>query len=127
MYKLLLIDDEEEFRGVVGEFLKKAGFIVRLAASGDEGIEIFRKERIDLVIVDIWMPDKDGLETMMDIRRSFSGAKVIAISGGGPSGNLQPLARAKQLGAKAVLTKPFTNDELLEAISCALYAKRDAA
>ncbi len=117
MNKLLLIDDDDEFRRVVGEFLRNAGFKVHLAATGEEGVQIFRAERIDLVLVDIWMPDKDGLDTMLDIRRTLRDAKIIAISGGGRLGSLNPLRWAGQLGASAILVKPFTNGELMKAIS----------
>ncbi len=71
--------------------LVNAGFDVVRAESSKEGIEIFRAEKVDLVIVDIWMPEKDGLETIMDIRRSFREARIIAITGGGRLGLMNPL------------------------------------
>ena len=120
MPRILIIDDDETIRHVLGKALEQAGFEVALAVDGRDGTQKFRSAHYDLVIVDIWMPEKDGLETLMEIRRNTPHAKVIAMSGGGQRGLMQPLNWAQQLGAVAALTKPFTAEELLAVIRTTL-------
>src|SRR3954462_3398936 len=100
MTRILVIDDDEQFRCAIGEMLAQSHFNVVLAADAEDGLRIFRSEAVDLVIVDIWMPEKDGLETLMELRRIDPKAKVIAISGGGRLGLLKPLTWASLMGAK---------------------------
>jgi CheY-like chemotaxis protein len=92
--------------------------------NGTEGVIQFLGGQFDLVIVDIWMPEKDGLETLMEIRRNTPEAKVIVMSGGG--GGIAPtshLKRAKELGAVATLTKPFLSCDLLQAVQEATQSR----
>src|SRR3954454_19068207 len=112
MNRILVIDDDESIRLILAKALEQAGYKVDVAVDGREGTQQFRTEHYDVVIVDIWMPEKDGLETLMEIRRNTPGAKVIAISGGGRLGIMSPLGWAKCLGAVAVLIKPFSSEEL---------------
>jgi len=114
---LLVIDDDEDARHVLGESLRKAGYETVVAAGGAEGVQLFQSGGVDLVIIDIWMPEKDGLETLMEIRRIDRGSKIIAISGGGRLGLTSPLSWASQMGAKSILTKPFSHEELLAVVS----------
>lgn len=97
---------------MVQDTLTARGYRVEVASSCQEGMAIFRRQRIDLAIVDIFMPDKDGLETLMEMRRHSQEAKVLAMSGGGGIGFEHGLALAQKLGAKATLPKPFTPEEL---------------
>jgi CheY-like chemotaxis protein len=127
MSKILIIDDEEEIRRMFGEALENAGYDVLLASNGEEGLRLFRRHQIDLVLLDIWMPEKDGLETLVEIRRSQRSAKLIAISGGGRLGLMSPLDWASRLGAKAILRKPFTIDQLLATVSQALSVEPNSA
>src|SRR3954452_19874294 len=113
MNRILIIDDDQLIRDVMARALEQAGYRVDVAVDGREGTQRFRAEHFDLVIVDIWMPEKDGLETLMEIRRNTPHAKVIAMSGGGRLGMTSPLEWAKRLGAVAVLVKPFSVVELL--------------
>jgi DNA-binding NtrC family response regulator len=121
MNRILVIDDDEVIRSIVGKALELAGYQVQLAVDGQEGMRKFRSGSFDVVIVDMWMPQKDGLETLMDIRRNTPHARVIAMSGGGRVGT-NPLNWARQLGAAAVLTKPFGIEQLLKAVRSALGA-----
>jgi len=117
MQTILIVDDDEETRKVLHESLTRAGFSPFAVASGEEAVRVCRAQRIDVVLLDIWMPEKDGLETVMEIRRGAPEAKAIAMSGGGKLGSMHPLTFAARLGAKRTLTKPFTHQELLSAIS----------
>ncbi|MCP4622523.1 MAG: response regulator, partial [bacterium] len=90
---------------------------------GSEGMKLFNANSVDLVITDIVMPEKEGIETIMEIRKAPGDVKVIAISGGGrqePEGYLE---LAKQLGVKFTFTKPFKQDDLLGAVHELLKGK----
>jgi len=117
MARILLIDDSDEFRDVFKEILERSGYIVVDAAGGDEGIRRYKENPVDLVITDIVMPGKEGLETMMELRRANPAVKIIAISGGGfedPSTYLEGAALLG--GAIRTFTKPFPMDKMLLAI-----------
>ena len=117
MKRILIIDDDESIRRAIRRPLSKAGFSVQVAVNGTEGVSQFLGGQFDLVIVDIWMPEKNGLETLTEIRRNTPEAKVIVMSGGergmAPTSQLK---RAKELGAVATLTKPFPLSDLLQAV-----------
>lgn len=111
--KVLVIDDEEGIRNVLQRTLVAVGFDVIAAKSGEEGTNVFRRERVDVVVVDMVLPKKDGVETIMDIRRGFPQAKFIAMSG---EKNSEMLGLAEKVGAQMRLTKPFTRQQLIGAI-----------
>jgi len=115
--KILVVDDDDAMRGSIAEILSRAGFDVLAAPNGIEGLRHFRAHRIDLAIVDIFMPDKDGFETLMEMRRHALDAKVLAISGGGGLGTKEVLSMAEKLRAAATLSKPFTREQLLAAVA----------
>jgi YesN/AraC family two-component response regulator len=96
--------------------LKRAGHEVVEAPDGIEGIRLYQEKQPHLVITDIVMPKKEGLETILDLRREDPQVKIIAISGGGRIGPESYLDIAEGFGANRILTKPFNNKELLEAI-----------
>ena len=114
--KILIIDDDELVRMTCNNILKKAGYEPITASNGVSGLEKFRKEKPDLVITDILMPDKEGLETITEIRAIRADAKIIAISGGGSTQNMSFLQLAKKLGANGVLKKPVRPETLLSAV-----------
>ena len=116
MVSILVIDDEEHIRMLIRKMLELSGYEVYEAPDGKVGLELYRKKPTDLIITDILMPEKEGLETIMELRRYYPKAKIIAISGGGQIGNLSFLSAAKHLGALRTLTKPFTHKELLKTI-----------
>jgi DNA-binding response OmpR family regulator len=93
------------------------GHTVIEARNGKEGLELFRSAGADLLITDIVMPEKEGLEVLMELRRSHSRVKIIAISGGGRQNAEDYLHMAKRMGAAKVLAKPFSNEALLAAIN----------
>jgi DNA-binding response OmpR family regulator len=118
--RILIIDDEDQPRRMLQQVLTRAGYEVVEARNGNEGLQRFRTRPTDLVITDILMPEKEGLETIIDIRREFPTAKIIAISGGGRAGNLNFLDVAQRLGAQRVLQKPFELQEMLAAVRALL-------
>ncbi|GAB4247312.1 response regulator [Deferrisoma sp.] len=120
MAKILLVDDEEEVRRVLGELLTRAGHEVVVAADGEEGLRAFREHRPDLVVTDLLMPVRGGLSLIVEVRELDPGARVLAISGGGPRGHLNFLETARALGDVETLRKPFRRAELLAAVNRAL-------
>ena len=116
MAKILLIDDDDPLRAIMCETLKHFGHMVVEARNGKEGMELFEQTRMDLVITDIVMPEKEGLEVLMELRKQPKPVKVIAISGGGSTGKVEYLHIAKLMGASAVLAKPFSLIALMTAV-----------
>jgi DNA-binding response OmpR family regulator len=114
MNSVLVIDDDPKVRGALAQAFKRAGYEVLDAADGRQGIDLYRERHADLVVTDILMPEKDGWDTISELRSGFPEARIIAISGGGP--NLGPytcLTVGKQLGADRVLLKPFKLEDLI--------------
>ena len=124
MAHILIIDDNRVVRKLVRQFLADAGHVLYEAEDGKIAQRIFDKEPIDLVITDIFMPEKEGLEVIRDIRQGARPIPIIAISGSGRLGGPDVLKFARDLGANVTLTKPFTRDQLLEAVRTCLPAGR---
>lgn len=116
MARILVIDDQELVREAILVALEGAGHEVAEAENGQEGITLQKEQPFNLVITDIVMPVKEGVETIQELRRDFDGLKIIAISGGGRSKSDNYLEVAGRLGADKVLPKPFTNAELLTCV-----------
>lgn len=116
MPRILIVDDEAEIRSLMKEILEGNGYEVDEAPDGNEAVRSMAAARADLVITDMLMPDKEGLETMREIRSSHPDVKIIAISGGGLIGPESYLTLAKSLGADRTFTKPFDLHEVLGAI-----------
>lgn len=116
MASILLVDDDEQFRTMLSEVLKRAGHDVQEACNGSEATRMYRSHRTDLVITDLIMPDKEGLETIREIRQNDPGVRIIAMSGGGRNGNIDYLRMASMFGAQQVVDKPFAHREILEAV-----------
>ncbi len=112
---ILLIDDEKPFRAVIKQVLSKAGYEVVEAANGVEGINRFNEKPADMIITDIIMPEKEGIETIIELKKAHPRLKLIAMSGGGWYGTDIDFDMAKRLGART-LDKPFALHELLELI-----------
>ena len=125
MASILVIDDDEQLRTMLKLVLQLAGYDVIDAGNGDEGLQRYSAQPADLVITDIIMPGKEGLETILELRRRDPLVKIIAISGGGQAGDNQYLRLAKKFGASQVLAKPFSNEEILLAVGELLSDGRD--
>ncbi|MCR9279625.1 MAG: response regulator [Pseudomonadaceae bacterium] len=113
---ILLIDDDEQVLNVLGEMLRLEGHEVYTAENGMIALAILSREAFDLVITDLIMPEKEGLETIADIRREFGALPIIAISGGGRGGPMNYLETARYIGADKALKKPFQRRELIAAV-----------
>jgi CheY-like chemotaxis protein len=120
MARVLVVDDEELAQFTIREILEDAGHDVCEAENGNQAIAEQQSQPFDLIITDIIMPEKEGVETIVELMAEFPDLKIIGISGGGRTRNLDYLQSAKQVGAKTVLSKPFTEDELLEAVESLL-------
>lgn len=114
--RILVIEDDNEVRDYLESVLSRDGYEVEGASNGKDGVALFQVNPADLVITDIIMPEKDGIETIMDLKRVNSTLKVIAISGGGRSEPENYLHSAKLIGANLTLKKPFSNEEMLQAV-----------
>ena len=115
MQKILIIDDEPHILLMLKKMLEKAGYEIDLASNGNEGLKLFRDSPSDLVITDIIMPEKEGLETIREMKRMRPELKIIAMSGGGKISAENYLGTAKIFGAAKVLEKPFTKEEMVSA------------
>lgn len=116
MAQILVIEDDTEVRGLLCSLLRRAGHEVTEAEDGQQGIHSYRNLKTDLIITDLFMPVKEGLETIVDLRKEFPGLKIIAISGGSREGSRNYLKVAQLCGAARIFNKPFDNADLLAAI-----------
>ena len=116
MASILIIDDDNQFRTLLRKMLERKGYEVIEASEGKEGIKLYRNNPADLIITDLIMPEKDGIETIQELKKDFPDIKIIAISGGGRLGPRDYLNVAKMLGAQKTLTKPIELPDLLKAI-----------
>lgn len=96
--------------------LERPGYKVLEAPNGKEGIKLFREYPVDLIITDLLMPEKDGIEVIMELKRDFPDVNIIAISGGGHVGAEDYLHMAEKLGVQYTLAKPFDREALLKAV-----------
>ncbi|MGZ8404492.1 MAG: response regulator [Nitrospira sp.] len=121
MPSVLVVDDQDQVRQLIRETLEQAGYEVEEASNGKEGVERYRAKSPDLVIMDLLMPDQDGLEAIMTLRREFPDTRVIAMTGASDAiGVLDLLDVAKMFGARRTLHKPFELNVLLDAVAAEL-------
>ena len=120
MANILVVDDCPLFRAVVSSYLISLGHQVREAVDGVQGLKAYRSEPAEIVLLDAYMPEKDGVETLTELLRHDPKARVIAMSGGGLYGNMIVLQQLAMLGARATLDKPMTLHNLKSAIEEAL-------
>ena len=122
MARILLVDDDEAIRGILARTLTAAGHEVEEAWNGDVALAAYRRQASDLVITDLVMPEKDGLQMIMELRRLDPAVKIIAMSGGGRTlGQAQLyLESAKLFGALHIMAKPFTAATLMKAVAAVL-------
>ncbi len=118
MATILLIDDDDQVRMLFQVALAGAGYRVLVAENGKHGLRLLEHQEVDQALVDILLPDIDGLEVIELLRLARPKGKIIAMSGG--SAEHDYLDTAKRLGANATLKKPFSPQELLDAISSQL-------
>jgi DNA-binding NtrC family response regulator len=120
-YRILIVDDDASIRRTLHALLKRAGYEVMLASDGSEAVRLWRDHGGDLVITDLHMPGKDGIETIVELLSHTPGIRIIAMSGGGQTKRLDLLGNASLLGAVMTIEKPFTIDEMMSLVSRALH------
>jgi CheY-like chemotaxis protein len=120
--RILVADDDEAVRTATSQILQDEGYEVATAADGDELLRKYREQRADLVLCDLFMPGKDGIQAIGELLADFPQAKIVAMSGGGYNGILNVLHMARHLGAKDVVAKPLRHAALLATISRVLAA-----
>ncbi|MBD3380150.1 MAG: response regulator [Candidatus Omnitrophica bacterium] len=117
MPRILIIDDNKEFRDLLRAALEREGHTVEEAADGEEGIKAYKQSIPDLVVTDMIMPVKEGLETMIELRKEYPDVKIIAVSGDGFEEPMTYLDGAELLGgALRTFVKPFNIEEFLQAV-----------
>ena len=116
MARILIVDDEQQIRLMLRQMLERLGHEVSEAAGGNQAVRIYREDPADVVIMDLIMPDKEGIETITEIRRDYPEARIVAMSGGGRMGPGNYLELASKLGAQRTLSKPFTMADIQDAI-----------
>lgn len=116
MKRILVIDDDIRIAELVKILLVDAGYDVQIATNGQDGLKIQRKKPVDLIITDIFMPEREGTGVLVDVYDEFPETKVIVMSGGGASEEIDYLELAELLGAVKVFQKPFDLKELLETV-----------
>ena len=116
MPRVLVIDDNEDFRSLLSIALEAEGFEVETAPDGLNAAEVLHSRPASVVVTDIFMPGKEGIETISDLRKQFPGVHIIAMSGRASATDFDPLVIAQELGAARTLRKPFSIDELIGAV-----------
>ena len=116
MARILVIDDEYEIRVFLRKALEHAGHEVVDASDSEDGLRVFREQPADLVITDLFMPPKGGFEVIQELKKDGADVKIVAISGSATDFLGNNLARARQLGAAAVLEKPFSPQKIVETV-----------
>jgi CheY-like chemotaxis protein len=120
--RILVIDDEVEFRALARRILEAEGHEVIEAGTGDEGIAQCEAHQPDIIVTDIFMPEKSGIETILQIRQTNAAVRIIAVSGAGGLASGDLLASAARAGADRTLEKPFRARQFVEAIEDAASA-----
>ena len=121
---ILLVEDDDRLRSMLKLLLTTAGYEVWEARDGMGVGDLYGHHHPDLVITDLLMPNRDGLEVIMDLRRGDPKVRIIAISGGGHGRAESYLEIAQNLGAQWILSKPFSNSGFLEAVRLAVEAEK---
>ena len=116
MARILIIDDDSQIRFIVRELLENSGYTVEEASDGEEAINLNHKKAFDLIITDILMPGKEGIQTIQEFKKGNPKVKIIAISGGGHIGPSVYLDMAKKMGADVSIPKPFDLDIFLKKV-----------
>jgi CheY-like chemotaxis protein len=116
MATILVVDDERQVRTLLRRILETSGYTVIEASNGMEAINLYKAQKPDLVITDMVMPEKEGVESIIELKRFDRDIKIIAISGGGRMGPEEYLHLANKLGARFTFEKPFEVADLLHAV-----------
>jgi DNA-binding NtrC family response regulator len=118
--RIMIVDDDASIRRTLHLLLSRQGYEVIQASDGFEAVRLWRQRGGDLVITDLHMPQKDGIETIVELLSHSPGLRIIAMSGGGQTKRLDLLGNLAMLGTILTVEKPFTLDEMMTAVSRAL-------
>lgn len=118
--RVLIVDDDPGIRRTLHILLSREGFQVSQARDGVEALRLWRDQGGDLVITDLHMPEKNGIETIVELLSHSPGMRIIAMSGGGQTKRLDLLSNASLLGAVLTIEKPFTLSEMMSLVRRAL-------
>ena len=116
MLRILVVDDNDDVRAMLELTCRREGFEVFGARNGAQALEIAQRQRLDLIVTDVFMPERDGVETIVAIREQFPHVKIVAMSGWQSAHGPDYLAIARELGAAATLRKPFAPPELIRVV-----------
>jgi CheY-like chemotaxis protein len=116
MARILIVDDEDDVRFTLVKALKSLNHEIYQATDGNAALALLAEQSIDLIVTDIFMPNREGLETILEIRMNWPDVKLVAISGGGRIRNTEFLEIAEKFGADLVLKKPFSMAEFRSGI-----------
>lgn len=119
MKKVIVIDDSPAVGTLIARMLEETEFLCTALTSAEDLLDRLQSEPVDMLITDILMPNIDGIELILSVHAAFPYLPILAISGGGKSVGMEVLHSARQLGASAILAKPFTRGELLAAMQAA--------
>lgn len=126
MADIVVVDDDAALRGSIRRILERGGHQVREAEDGEVGLRLVREAEPELVVTDLLMPGKEGIETIVELREGFPQVRILAISGAGDlEGEGGPLVDAELFGAHGTLPKPFSVQTLLNAVDAVLSLPGD--
>ncbi len=123
MPSILVVDDERLGRIALSKMLRAGGHGVTETANGQQALSYLAHHLVDVVVTDVIMPKKDGLETISEIRRRYPNTRIIAISGGARASGPGVLATARALGANGILAKPFRQKALLDLVDELMHSR----
>lgn len=127
MAVIVIVDDDPTIRLIAAELLRPDGHVVVEAEDGDKALQVVDAMAVDLVVLDMLMPNKDGLETIVELRRTRPGIRILAISSGGRVGADQLLRTAMMLGADETLVKPLRLETFAATVSRLLSQPQPAS
>ncbi len=119
-YSILVADDEPDLRELIQLTLEAAGHRVVTAADGRKASDALQREKFDLVITDVLMPERDGIELIREVRAKYPGLRIIVMTAGGQIARGDYLLVAKHLGAHVALAKPFKGQQIVDAVATAM-------
>ena len=122
MASIVIIDDDASIREFVRRVLEVDGHQIREAANGHLGLALYREAPADLVITDLLMPERDGIEVILTLAKEYVGVQFVAMTGAAGKGSLLDIATL--LGAQQIVEKPFSSEELRRVVQRALEGSR---
>jgi DNA-binding NtrC family response regulator len=119
-YSILVVDDEADLRDLIQIRLEAAGHQVTLAVNGRKASDLLLRQNFDLVITDVLMPERDGIELISEVRVKYPKLRIVVMTAGGQIPGGEYLLMARKLGAHVMLGKPFAGEQLLNAVAAAM-------